>query len=246
MIFKDINCGFYTTHKDDLYVSSYEDVIANQLKNGIVERVICNMTKGGGSIHQMNNVTLKFAAASRGATLPLLHLLPPAYEQESYTKPELAALINNDQAMFRVAPASDASPFLDWMYDWMFAYLEESATPLFVSLQQAEMKELAETMQKHPNLKLFLTNTTQWLNRQYIQFLKRFPGVMLEISNVIEYYGIENITNLIGAERLFFGTYMPEKEPYDKLFQVLCCELSEEQKQLIAYGNYDRVIKGRN
>ncbi len=246
MVFKDINCGFYTAHKDDLYVSSYEEVIANQVKNGIVERVIFNMTKGGGSIRRMNQVTLDYAAASRGDTLPLLHLLPPAYEQESYTKSELAALMDNNHAMFRVAPVPDASPFLDWVFDWMFAYLEESGTPLFVSLQEAEMKELAETMQKHPNLRLFLTNTTQWLNRQYMQFFKRFPSVMLDISNVIEYYGIENIANLIGAERLFFGTYMPEKEPYDKLFQVLYCELSEEQKQLIAYGNYDRVIKGRN
>lgn len=242
MIFKDVNCGFYTTPHSDLYAWSYEEVLANQENNGIRERVIYNLSTGTGTIRQINETTLRLCAGG-GASRPLLHLMPPAYQQESYTKAELQALIDAG-ALFRACPDTDASPLLDWMYGWTLQYLEESGTPLLVSLQDAQLRDLAQTMACHPRLKLILTNTTQWLNRQYLMFLKSFPSVMMETSNIIEYYGIENIVGILGAERILFGTFMPDKEPYDKIFQVLYCELAEEQKQLIAYGNYDRVIGG--
>ena len=38
---------------------------------------------------------------------------------------------------------------------------------------------------------------------------------------------------------------MPYKEPYDKMFQLMFSEISEEEKQLIAYKNYDRLLEGR-
>ena len=67
-----------------------------------------------------------------------------------------------------------------------------------------------------------------------------------DTCNTIEYYGIENMTEILGAERFLFGTYMPEKEPYDKLFQLLYCELSREQKELIAHGNFERLVEVRS
>ena len=54
------------------------------------------------------------------------------------------------------------------------------------------------------------------------------------------------MTEILGAERFLFGTYMPEKEPYDKLFQLLYCELSREQKELIAHGNFERLVEVRS
>ena len=54
------------------------------------------------------------------------------------------------------------------------------------------------------------------------------------------------MTGLIGADKFLFGSYMPEKEPYDKLFQILFCELSQEEKELIAHGNFERLVEARN
>jgi predicted TIM-barrel fold metal-dependent hydrolase len=131
------------------------------------------------------------------------------------------------------------------MFGWMFEVLAETKTPLLVSLQELDLRDAAAVKEAYPGLRLVITNTTQWMNRQYIRFAQYYKEVYFDTSNIIEYYGIENIVNLIGAERILFGTYMPEKEPYDKVFQLLYCELSEEQKQLIAHGNFERLVEER-
>lgn len=243
MIFKDINCGYRTIGKSGLYVSSFQDVTKNQRQNGITESALYNYSSCTGTVKQINETTLNNCARTNGNCMPVLHLLPSAYSQESYDRSELIRVIDQFHPLFRIRPNFDASPFLDWMYQDIFAVLEESGTPLLVSLQELDLKEAAETLYKHSDLKLVLTNTTQWLNRQYIQFAKQFDNVYLETSNIIEYYGIENITNILGSERILFGTNMPEKEPYDKIFQLLYCELSNEQKENIAFRNYDRLMR---
>ena len=53
------------------------------------------------------------------------------------------------------------------------------------------------------------------------------------------------MTAILGAERFLFGTYMPEKEPYDKVFQLLSCGLAQEQKEMIAHGNFERLVEAR-
>jgi len=244
LIFKDINCGFSLMNKPGYYVQSFNDVVDLQHKNRIIESAMYNYSKSIGSIHSINDMTINECSKTDGRQTPVLHLLPPAYASESYSKNELIELINNTKPLFRVHPIPDASPFLPWMYQWMFDILEESSIPLLVSLQELDLKELAQTLQEYPNLIIIITNTTQWLNRQYIQIAKKFKNVYIDTSNIIEYYGIENITNILGADKLLFGTNTPEKEPYDKIFQLMYCELSKEQKECIAYRNYDRLIGG--
>lgn len=241
MIFKDINCGYRTIGKPGLYVYSFHDVTDNQRQNCITESAVYNYSSCTGTVKQMNETTLNNCSKTNGNYIPVLHILPPAYSEESYDRSELIGLIDQFHPLFRVRPNLDASPFLDWMYKEVFDVLEESGTPLLVSLQELDLREAVETLKVHPDLKIILTNTTQWLNRQYIQFAKHFSNVFLDTSNIIEYYGIENITNILGADRILFGTNMPEKEPYDKIFQLLNCELSDEQKEYIAFRNYDRL-----
>jgi predicted TIM-barrel fold metal-dependent hydrolase len=244
VLFKDINCGYTTLSKPGYYVNTFDDVTKLQNRYNIVESAMYNYSVCAGTLKNMNLNTIE-ECKKIGSRVPVLHLLPPAYSEESYSKDEMIDLINKVKPLFRVCPGKDASPFLDWMYQWTLDILEESETPLLMSLQDLDLKEVAQTLTSHKRLKVIITNTTQWLNRQYMQAAKQFKNVWIDTSNVIEYYGIENITNILGAERIVFGTNMPEKEPYDKIFQLLFCELAEEQKECIAFRNYDRLV-GRN
>ena len=241
MHFKDINSGFYILKQPMQYACTHEEVAALARRNGIVSRAIYNYDKGADA----NDVTRRFAAASGGAEYPVLRLMPPAYGEETFTRTEMERLIAEEHALFRIHPKTYAAPLHVWMYDWMLDVLTESRTPLLVSLQELELNDAAAVKEAYPDLRLIITNTDQWLNRQYIRFAQYYPHVYFDTCNTIEYYGIENMVGLIGADRFLFGTYMPEKEPYDKLFQLLYCELSEEEKALIAYGNFERLVEAR-
>lgn len=241
MIFKDINCNFYVQGQPLQYASTHDEVARVCEDNNIVSRAIYNLDKAADA----NAVTLKYAAQSGGKEYPVIRLMPPVYPEETYTKDEMIKLIDNDKALFRIHPSNYAAPLHTWVYDWMLDVLTESKTPLLVSLQELNLNDAAAVKEKYPDLRMIITNTDQWLNRQYVGFCQRFPDVYFDTCNTIEYYGIENMVELIGADKFLFGTYMPEKEPYDKTFQILFCELSQEQKEMIAHGNFERLVEVR-
>ena len=241
MIFKDINCNYYMQRRPLQYACLHDEVMEVSRSCGITASAIYNLDKGADA----NAQTGKYAAAGE-AEFPVYRLMPPAYSEETFTKEAMAEAIEKDKALFRIHPASYAAPLHVWMYDWMLDLLTETKTPLLVSLQELSLNDAAAVKEKYPDLKLIITNTDQWLNRQYVRFAQYYPEVYFDTCNTIEYYGIENMTSILGAQHFLFGTYMPEKEPYDKIFQILFCELSEEEKEMIAFRNFERLVEERN
>ena len=240
---KDVNCGFYGFRRAGLRASTYDEVRAVCAQFGITACAWYHLDRSGAGVRESNEITLALCRQNGG--VPVLRLLPPAFPLESYTKEEMERLITQERAVFRIHPGRDASPLKDWVFDWMFPLLNETGTPLLVSLQEADLGELAAFKQQFPEVPLILTNTTQWLNRQYVCFLRRFPKTYMDTANVIEYYGLENLCDVVGADKLLFGTGMPDKEPYDKFFQLLYSDLAKEQIELIAHVNFERVIERR-
>ena len=241
MVFKDINSGFYVLKRPMQYACTHDEVKQMSERNGIVKRAIYNFDKSADA----NDRTLAYARQSQGTEYPVVRLMPPVYAEETFTKEQMLKLIEEDKALFRIHPQKYAAPLYTWLYDWMLDVLNDTKTPLLVSLQELNLNDAAAVKAKYPDLRLLITNTDQWLNRQYVQFAKYYPNVYFDTCNTIEYFGIENMVQILGADKFLFGSYVPEKEPYDKLFQILYCELSQEEKELIAHGNFERLVEER-
>lgn len=241
MKFKDANCAYYSTHRDGLYASTFEEVNAVCRENGICAAAWYNGERAGKSVKDMNAETMEKCKKHGG--VPVLRLLPPSFHKESYSLEELETLANAGAA-FRIHPQKDAAPLSDWLFGDMISVLEKTNAPLLVSVWEYEdLTPLADFKKNHPELVLVLTNTNQWLNRQYISMVKAFPNVYIETSNLIEYYALESISAEIGADKIMFGTGMPDKEPYDRIYQMLYCELTPEEIEKIAYKNFERIME---
>lgn len=241
MLFKDINCGFRSRKPDLQYAATYEQTACVCRNNGIVGRAIYHLDKSAES----NEITCRLAAQSGGTEYPVLRLLPPAYPDEALTRTQMEQAITQYRALFRIHPKTHAAPLHAWMYGWMLDVLCETKTPLLVSLQELNLQDAAYVKERYPSLRLIITNTDQWLNRQYLRFAQYFDEVYFDTCNIIEYHGLENLVSILGAERFLFGTNMPDKEPYDQVFQLLFCGLSQEQKEHIAFRNFERLVEVR-
>lgn len=243
MLFKDINCTYTTQYKPGIPFTGIEGLIQAQTKHDISERAVyfpdANEYDTEKSVRQALDVCRGFPG-----TLPVLPLLPPAFGDESYTAAFMEELIHTHNAFFRISPLKQATAFTSWQYGFMLRLLEQTKTPLLVNLEEVDLRDAARVKAEFPGLILVLTNTTQWLNRQYTAFMSAFKNVYIDTSNLIEYYGLETCVTLLGADRMLFGTNMPYKEPYDNIITLLYGQITPEQKQLIACGNYDR-LKGR-
>ena len=178
MIFKDVNCGYYEQRQPMQYACTHDEVAALARKNGIVTRAIYNYDKGA----EANAHTRAYAKASGGEEYPVLRLMPPVYPEETFTREQMERAICEDKALFRVHPKEYAAPLHVWMYDWMLDVLTESRTPLLVSLQELNLNDAAEVKTRYPDLRLIITNTDQWLNRQYVQFAQYFSNVYFDTA----------------------------------------------------------------
>lgn len=241
MKFKDANCVFYAFHREGQLASTFEEVKAVCEENGIVKSAWYNAMRYGKPVRELNNETLENCKKYGG--VPVLRLLPPSFKNESYTAAEVEELAKAGAA-FRICPKKDASPITDWMFGDMIKVLEKTGAPLLVSVWEYEdLSPLAEFKAKHPELVLVLTNTNQWLNRQYVAMVKSFPNVYIETTNVIEYYAFESLCSEIGADKIMFGTGMADKEPYDRIYQMIYADLSQEELEMIAYKNFERIME---
>ena len=166
MQFKDLNCNYYSMHREGLFASTFEEVKSVSKENGIVCAAWYNGERAGKSVKDMNKEALEKCEKYGG--VPVLRLLPPTFKKESYSLEKLEELANKGAA-FRIHPQKDASPIEDWLYGDMIKVLEKTKAPLLVSVWEYEdLTLLANFKKNHPELVLILTNTNQWLNRQYI------------------------------------------------------------------------------
>ena len=56
--------------------------------------------------------------------------------------------------------------------------------------------------------------------------------------------GIENFCQRVGAEQLVFSTDYPRKYPGSATMMLAQAEISEREKQMIAYQNMEKLIGG--
>lgn len=245
MIFKDINASFGHYGSSIMYVSTLDEVLELQKKNGIVQSAIVDNMTAKFDVKARNGQLLK-ASYTHSGIVPALTLLPPSFTIESYSKNELASIIDNMANLFlKIFPTDHHIIFAPWQFGWMIDMLEESKCSLIVALDDIDIRDLARIKAERPELRIILTNTTQWKNRMLTQLIKTYRNIYIDTCNMIEYFGIELYCREIGSDKILFGSNMPFKEPYDGIFTLLTAEISSEERENIAFRNFDKLAGKR-
>jgi hypothetical protein len=242
MILKDINCRFGQISNENLYKYKLDDIIKIYKDNYISEIALTNNYAIRGDAKKGNSEILTISE-DNNMVVPALTLLPPSFRDESYTRNELYDIVNSHQKLvFRIYPKTHKYIFAKWQMDWMFDFFEESKVFVLVAIDEVEIRDLAVVKQTHPGMRIMLTNTTQWMNRIFIQLCKYYDNIYIDTCNIIEYYGIETFCSEIGSDKILFGTNIPAKEPYDNILTLKLAEITIEEKENIAYRNFDRLV----
>ncbi len=131
----------------------------------------------------------------------------------------------------------------------IFTALEKREIPLLIDVgifgedQQATFDEIDKICEVHPGLPIILQKARWETPRKIVPLMQRHKNTYIEFSSYQIHYGLEFMTEKVGADRLLLGTEWPFKSPGAAKSFIDYCELNEADKEKVASGNLKRLLK---
>jgi predicted TIM-barrel fold metal-dependent hydrolase len=188
-----------------------------------------------------NQILLEEIASYRGL-YPMWVLLPEAtseMQSPEETMPEMKRKGVRAAAMF---PKDHGFFFDERTCGSILGGLEKEKVPLFLNLDQIDLKDLAVVCEKHPDLSIIITEADWRNNRKLYPILRNFSNLHLEIGRFQAYQGIEEFCEKFGPGRLLFGTHLPYSSSGAAITMVTHADIDTEHRELIAGGNLRRLL----
>ncbi len=127
-------------------------------------------------------------------------------------------------------------------------FLEEAverSIPLLLSMTKGcTWPTVYRLLEEYPALHCVLCDIGIWsMDRYTYPLLENFSNVYLESSLLsLEEGGLENVVRRYGAQRIIFGSGLPDRYVEAALLQLKHAEISDDDRQQIATSNFERVF----
>lgn len=120
--------------------------------------------------------------------------------------------------------------------------LASAQIPVIIDRCEAEWRDLDRLAAAHPQLSIIISSLGYRELRQLAPLLRRRSNVLLDTVNFSTHSGYDWFVNGFGADRLLFATGTPFRDAGEAITQLLWSGLSDDQVDLISYGNAERIF----
>jgi len=136
---------------------------------------------------------------------------------------------------FSMAPYSAGS---------MIDALSECKVPIFISYPEMQGAENIYKMCKnYPHAKFVITDPWYRTIRYLVPIFESCDNLYTECSNFVINNAVEYCCKYHGAEKMLFGSGIPNASAAASVSLIRYANISEEEKQLIARGNITRLLE---
>lgn len=149
----------------------------------------------------------------------------------------------------RLLPRSHRYMLNDWCLEELLEHLAPHNIPVFLDFNRTHWAEdvvdydqVASICKRHPMLPVILVREGIGSTRCLYSLLERFQNVFIEISYYQAAGGLADITRRYGAERLLFGTGLPDYSAGPAIAMLGYADLSFADKKKIAGDNLRRLL----
>jgi len=146
----------------------------------------------------------------------------------------------------RLFPRQHSFSLSPWCSGSLLAEIQARRLPLILWHSETSWDQLDFLCTAYPELSVIVEGTGRKIlydNRMFYQLMAHHPNLYLELHNLTNYSGVEDIVSRFGAGRLVYGSYMPLGDPGPPMAMVTEARISDGYKKLIAYGNLDMLIR---
>lgn len=144
----------------------------------------------------------------------------------------------------RITPKLHHYPFCDWAVKPWMDWLSSEQIGVWVPVDQIDAPEFHDTIKLYPDIPVVLCEAhyiyDPWVNL----LMQRLPNLYLEISRTVSPDGIVNLIEMVGEERILYGSRFPDSPMAPQLYNLNHCGLSDSTLSSICYRNMERILEG--
>jgi hypothetical protein len=166
----------------------------------------------------------------------------------------LKAAWQNKVRLFRVFPRTHFFYLNDAYMKRIYRCLSKARFPVMLDFKQLDVTGnkyfdvdvLERVLGENERMPFILETTLKqcMFSRYFFPLLEQFPNLFIEVSGLILVDQIEGYVERYGAGRLIFGTNTPNLPAEINTNRIVLADISEEDKEKIAFGNMDAIVEG--
>ncbi len=137
----------------------------------------------------------------------------------------------------RILPKTHGFALSEQVAGPLLSALHERRIPLFVDVAELGIDAAASLCERFPELPVILCGVAWGSDRQLEPALERVPNLYIETAAFQGHRAYERIAKQFGAQRLIFGTGLPDRSPGAAMMMSLYEDISDEERAMIAGGN---------
>ena len=156
----------------------------------------------------------------------------------------LAELGRNQVRTVRIFPGAYDYSLKPYVSGRLMDVLAEARVPVFVDKSRKfDWEDLHELCMTYPKARIVLCDPGYRCLRPLVPILERCENLYVETSTYLIHNGIRDFCRRFGAERMIFGSGMPEIAATASTSLIRYADISAEEKQKIASGNIMRLLE---
>ena len=170
----------------------------------------------------------------------------PSHFGEFPSPEELAKQMKeNGVKTLRLCPKSGNFSLRPYAAGKLMDMIAQCHVPVFMDLEsELEPADVYGLCQDYPEVNFVFCRPSYGLNRILAGVFDTCPNCYLGAGNYLVHGGIRLHCKYYGAEKLVFDTGLPESSASSAVALISYAEISQEEKELIAHGNIQRLLAG--
>jgi predicted TIM-barrel fold metal-dependent hydrolase len=200
---------------------------------------------------RLGNTRLVEEIEGQSRLYPCWVILPPSTGEIAVPQALVEELETYDVRAVRMFPRR-IGPLREFLYGELLETLAAHRVPLMVDYElvhysahqrEVDWEGLRWGLESYPDLPFILPRIGQGVDRVLLPLMERYGNLYIEISYYIGHGGLRRLSQMVGAERLLFGTGMPLYAPGPAITLLTYSGLDERAQWLIGGGNLRRLLR---
>lgn len=138
--------------------------------------------------------------------------------------------------MVNVNPELSLDLFENDLCKKYFSIMDKYGVVITLNMRMATKENLINILDNYKNIKIIVTSIGFTDISHITDLMEKYNNLYIDTS-FTSISGLENIIKTVGSDKIVYSSYMPEADPSGHLGRIILLDVSDEEKENIAYKN---------